>query len=812
MPRGTLPSSSSPSPRRRYLCTALWIVLVLVLVSACCLGGSIYWHIRNLRVHAAQLRSVKPSTLDSVSPILRSVKQDVRALRQDLALPLALAPHLGWVPRIGPTIQATQQLFSVGELLLGAVVKAWDATEDYALAVLASNEPSNSVGDTTPSLVESSQRLLSRTTDLEAAAAGVHRAADLLTAIDASRLVPRLSRPLSRVQPLMPLLTASFDGLALAPQLLARPEEQAILLLAQNNDELRPTGGFISSIGAVQIKQGLPKLISLADSYRVENWDKPHLDPPEPLRKYMGIDLWVTRDGNWWPDYPTSAKAVADLFTLNQDVPVAGVIAVNMQAAERLLEALTPFELPDGIIVQSGEVEAMFRQSWSLELDTLVTEGVIITATQPFVGVDIELVLAEKSGQAWFDSIELEDLEHPGVNLVRNPSFEQDRDLDALPDDWVTSGLAEGDGLVDGVAHSGQRSLHLVGDLEREKRLTQRIVMSGSKGARLRLTGLSRADNLSSGPGTCALSITLLPEGSATAPQHVDAGFPTLTHDWASAGSAKILGNWWAHRKDFMNLSVQAAVRRMSSSPSQVRWLDVLNTVVDLLDERQVQFYMADPALQGVFQSYGWTGALAETPGDYLLVVDSNVGYNKVTASMEQAIEYVAKIEPSGAVQAELAITYRNLSTQPVDKCDKDKQYLPIYESLAQGCYWDYVRVYVPLGTRLQSGQGGDEPFQQLDESGRTVFATSMELKPGEERVLRLEYALPEDTVLTHRYELTIQKQAGTEAIPLQVSVRGNELAPDPDGALEPAASTADQIVYRTDLRTDRHLAISVQP
>jgi len=69
---------------------------------------------------------------------------------------------------------------------------------------------------------------------------------------------------------------------------------------------------------------------------------------------------------------------------------------------------------------------------------------------------------------------------------------------------------------------------------------------------------------------------------------------------------------------------------------------------------------------------------------------------------------------------------------------------------------------------------------------------------------------LPEGVRAAGRYELTVQKQSGTEAIPLQVTVRGAELSPDQDGALAPAVFTPAEIVYRTDLRTDRHLVVNV--
>ena len=39
-----------------------------------------------------------------------------------------------------------------------------------------------------------------------------------------------------------------------------------------------------------------------------------------------------------------------------------------------------------------------------------------------------------------------------------------------------------------------------------------------------------------------------------------------------------------------------------------------------------------DPILAGLLSRYGWDGAVIPPPGDFLMVVDSNVGFNKTNA------------------------------------------------------------------------------------------------------------------------------------------------------------------------------------
>jgi len=798
-----LKSSSPGRGSWRLARNLLWLlILALVLYVAFC-GFQAYRHLSALRTHLAGLRAAvsAPST---VGGQLVQVQRDVAALRRDLWLPLAVAPHLGWLPAIGPTVQAAPKLFTSGELLLGAVVTTWQAL----------GEPLSTTLKGTANLKEPvsvlSREIRAHAIELGEAAVRIHEASTLLSTIEAKRLLPQLVEPVTQIQSLTPLLTVAFDGLPLLPRLIDQPGVGTYLILAQNNDELRATGGFISSIGAITVTRGVPHWASLGDSYAVEDWNKAHPDPPEPLRKYMGLDLWVTRDGNWWPDFPTSAKAVAQLYALNQEQRVDGVIAADMTAAASLVEALAPLELPNKQRLEKGRVLEAFRESWSLPPGSLVTPGVVITATRPFTGVELTLSYSNKEGQAWFDSVEVMDLERPGANLADNPSFEEDSDQDGLPDGWRVEGLTEVDHLVTDYAHSGSRSLLMVGAPQTRKAMVQRVSIAGKAGSRFRISAFSRSQDTDTKGGPYALTVSFLDEKGR--PQSTVAAFPVLTHDWATAGSAEILGRWWSHRKDFIGEFMVAALSKLLAKPEGVRWPELLLTVGRLLDERHIQLYVTEPALQSLLQRYGWAGTLVETEGDYLAVVDSNLGYNKVTANITQSVGYEVSLDTSGQVSARLTIRYANKSSASLDECDKFRQYVPTYDALTQGCYWDYVRVYVPAGAELLSGAGGDEPVTATMELSRTCFAIYFVLKPGEERELSLEYRLPAGVVRDGTYSLYVQKQAGTGAIPLTIALT----APGDLTALEGNTTVSERsvgrVIYRTDLSVDRYLEVRIRP
>jgi hypothetical protein len=279
---------------------------------------------------------------------------------------------------------------------------------------------------------------------------------------------------------------------------------------------------------------------------------------------------------------------------------------------------------------------------------------------------------------------------------------------------------------------------------------------------------------------------------------------------------------WHRHRKDFMGPIAGAAMERLMAG-QDVDLLKVARAVKQALDEKHLLIYLDEPQAGGLLRAGNWDGALpASSHGDRLMVVDSNVGFNKVDASIEREIDYRVDLGADGGPQARLALTYRNRSTQPLAQCHREPAYGARYADLMQGCYWAYIRVYVPAGSRLLQGPVYGPPFSgepapvlspTLAAGDWTVWTAFIEVAPGVEQVVTFVYALP-GTVLERgaagraHYALGVQKQPGTAAVPLRVAVRlpagaglGSELPPE----LTSAAGAA------TDLRVDRHFRVTYE-
>ncbi len=146
------------------------------------------------------------------------------------------------------------------------------------------------------------------------------------------------------------LIQEASPLLKLLPALAGYPQESNFLIIMHNNDELRPTGGFIGVFGFLKTKNGNIADLKTDDSYHLDmpavgKWK---MTPPEPISKYMGVENWYLRDSNWSPDWPTASKKIQEIFigesqVVGVSVPtINGVIGITPDFVADLLRLVGP--------------------------------------------------------------------------------------------------------------------------------------------------------------------------------------------------------------------------------------------------------------------------------------------------------------------------------------------------------------------------------------------------------------------------------------------------------------------------------------
>lgn len=138
------------------------------------------------------------------------------------------------------------------------------------------------------------------------------------------------------------------------------------LILLQNNDEIRPTGGFIGSYIIMDMNEGYIQKMTVHDVYDLDGSYGGKIDPPDIIKDFtQNLRL---RDANYSPDFPTSAAKIKWIMEKEKGPGVDTVIAVNQSILKDFLEITGP--------IQVGNFGKLDADNYSLLL-SYVIEGKI---------------------------------------------------------------------------------------------------------------------------------------------------------------------------------------------------------------------------------------------------------------------------------------------------------------------------------------------------------------------------------------------------------------------------------------------------
>ncbi len=507
-----------------------------------------------------------------VEALLARTASDLKLLAAEAGPLVGLAPLLSWLPQYGGELGQAPALLDYAVEVSAAGRTALRLSSSLLTRLEAGTTQDRSRVQVLLEILELAQPEIET---LETQLGRVMRARER---IDAQRLSATFGGLIRKSDPFLQMASPALDAIDLLPDALGSRGMRRYLLIAQNSDELRATGGYISGVGIVEVVGGKITRVDYRDAYRVENHSKPHPWPPQPLIDYMNAEQWVLRDANWSPDFPTSARTVQELYTLNQGERVDGVIAVNLGAVQRLVGALAPIDLPE-----YGE------------------------------------------------------------------------------------------------------------------RITGKNVME-----RMEYYFIARAEE-------------------------------------------KDYGGWWSHRKDFMAALMEAMVARLNGEGAAADAPKVGRALWESLAAKEILLYLNDPDLAKILHELEWDGALpAVQPGrDVVMVVDSNVGFNKADRRVEREFDYRVELRPGENARASLAVRYRNTNPPSAKPCEIEFKYQANYSEMQNTCYWDYMRLYAPPGS-IPTGASSDISARvEVPEAGYSVFSGFLVLPKGGTREIRLEYELP---------------------------------------------------------------------
>ncbi len=123
-------------------------------------------------------------------------------------------------------------------------------------------------------------------------------------------------------QSLIAQIQKGKKAMTILPELLGDPTEKKILILFANNMELRPGGGFIGSFGILRTRRFGIQSLDVYDVYDADGQLTAHVDPPAPIRQYLGQPHWFLRDSAFFPDFYDTYQQAA--FFLQKEMNISG--------------------------------------------------------------------------------------------------------------------------------------------------------------------------------------------------------------------------------------------------------------------------------------------------------------------------------------------------------------------------------------------------------------------------------------------------------------------------------------------------------
>ena len=215
---------------------------------------------------------------------------------------------------------------------------------------------------------------------------------------------------------------------------------------------------------------------------------------------------------------------------------------------------------------------------------------------------------------------------------------------------------------------------------------------------------------------------------------------------------------------ELMYVLFQTALR---SSPSKY-WGKLTEVMLDDLQKKHILLYFVDDEIQKAVEQVNFAGRIKDSKNkDYLHINNVNFAGAKSNMFVSEEIQSVTK-----GREREITVNYKN--PYPHSDCNLERGGLCLNATLR-----NWVRVYVPRGSKLVEFQGSLKKVQVYDDLGKTVFEGYLEVPTQGKAKIKVKYTLPSN-ISTNT--ILVQKQPGVENQTLTVFIDNKKVY---DGVLD---------------------------
>ncbi len=263
-------------------------------------------------------------------------------------------------------------------------------------------------------------------------------------------------------------------------------------------------------------------------------------------------------------------------------------------------------------------------------------------------------------------------------------------------------------------------------------------------------------------------------------------------------------------KKDFLS-SLTKAMEIKLTTGTDIRFLDVLISLKNSLEEKNILLYSTDENIQKEIEKTGWAGRMSAVAclenfqkcfPDFLAVNEANLGVNKANYFISKSTAVEKRLSANGDIVSTVTISYENKS-------------LP--NLLTASHYRNYLRFFVPSGSRLMGAtfNGKFITPNSIETTSyandKTSFGFLVDIPPDSQAVVKVSYVLSKQmTKDSSSYQLFFQKQGGDKNSPLIISIiypSGMNMKPL---NFKSTAGRPQETYYTTDTSVDRIFSLEV--
>ncbi|MFC1711453.1 DUF4012 domain-containing protein [Patescibacteria group bacterium] len=210
-------------------------------------------------------------------------------------------------------------------------------------------------------------------------------------------------------------------------------------------------------------------------------------------------------------------------------------------------------------------------------------------------------------------------------------------------------------------------------------------------------------------------------------------------------------------RKDILGPVMKTILAKIFDSPSEM-WPGIFKLGMEEIEQKHVLFYFNKEEEQLAAEKLNAAGRIKDFEKDYLHVNDANFGGAKSNLFVVHEADVEIEVLDDNTIEKTLTLTYSN--PEPMDNCNLER----VTGLCLNGVLRNFIRVYVPKGSKLTDDLGSEVEIKTYEELDKTVFEGFFTLigDGGTAKVV-LTYELPFKYESDGNYEFLIQKQPGTQ-------------------------------------------------